>query len=60
MDLWLIRYATQAQGQELVYYANHVAAPDAWHVESLETRPHADGEHARHPNDVVLRVRRVG
>lgn len=45
VDLWLIRYATQAQGKELVYYANHVAAPDAWHVES--TRPAAGVAPAR-------------
>jgi exosortase A len=37
VDLWVIRYATQAQGKELVYYENYIAAPEAWRVES--TRP---------------------
>ncbi|MCV2395304.1 class I SAM-dependent methyltransferase [Actinotalea sp. M2MS4P-6] len=32
---------------------------DGWQVEVLESRPHADGEHARHPHDSVLRARRT-
>lgn len=45
---------------ERVQPADVVALLDGdWQVEALENRPHADGEHARHPMDSVLRARRV-
>jgi exosortase A len=45
VDLWVVQYATQSQGKELVYYANHIAAPDAWLVEA--TQPAAGADPAR-------------
>ena len=49
VDLWIVFYATQAQGKELVYYDNRIAAPAAWRVES--TQRAAGREPA---NDTVL------
>jgi exosortase A len=49
VDLWIVFYATQAQGKELVYYANHLAAPTAWRIESTQR---AGGRETA--NDTVL------
>ena len=49
VDLWIVFYATQAQGKELVYYDNRIAAPAAWRIES--TQRAAGREPA---NDTVL------
>ena len=54
VDLWVVSYATQAQGKELVYYANHIAQPGDWRVEA--TRQATGSEPAR---DTVL-VDRAG
>jgi exosortase A len=42
VDVWIVYYGSQAQGRELVWFANRIAAPKSWRVERsrrLEAAP---------------------
>lgn len=50
VELWLVHYADQHQGKELVYYANRIADPAHWRIER-QRRVEAAGGPA---NETVL------